>query len=236
MAASHFMVAAAVTAALTGTATAQTTVSSTASPSAQISTAANTSGTTRSHWVAAGFVSSGFNNSGDSPLIDDNEHHFGFGGQAGYLYRGVVGAEFLADFAPTSRDSTTVLALDKDSSVNSYMANAIGAYPLGAKGQFQPYASGGLGRVALATDVFNVAGNPESGTDRLREGRLGLNVGGGLMAFASHVGVRSDVRWFRATTDNNPPPATDPINTQVAQALLSGLEFWRANVGVAFRW
>jgi len=234
MAASHFMVAAAVTAALTGTASAQTSALSSASSSAQVSTGANTGGATRSHWVAAGFISSSFNNSTDNPLIDDNGHRFGYGGQAGYLWRGVVGGEFLADFAPTARDNTTLLAADRNAKVNSYMANAIGAYPLGAKGQFQPYASGGLGRVSLAADVFNVAGNPESGTDRLNEGRRGMNVGGGLMAFASHIGVRSDVRWFRAT--DNPPSETDPLNTQLAQALLSGLEFWRANVGVALQW
>jgi hypothetical protein len=234
MRAAPFIVVAAVTAALSGTATAQTAVSPSSSPAVQ-SPAADFGGATRSHWVAAGFVGTTFNTSSDNPLVNTNEHGVGFGGQAGYLWRGIVGGEFLADFAPDDKTISSLVA-DRNGSVNSYMGNAIGAYPLGAKGQYQPYASGGVGRVAVGADVFNVANDPNSGTDRLREGRFGWNVGGGLMAFANHIGVRTDVRLYKASVDNNPPSATDPANVRLAQALLSGLEFWRVNAGMAFRW
>jgi hypothetical protein len=238
MAASHFMVAAAVTAALTGTATAQTTVSSNATPSAQVSTSATTAGATRSHWLASGFLGTSLNTTTRNTelIANKDEHRLGYGGQAGYLWRGVLGGEFVADFSPTSESNGLSPLLDRNGSVNAYMGNVVGAYPLGSKGQYQPYASGGWGRISLAADVFNQAGNPESGTDRLNEGRSGTNIGGGLMAFANHVGVRTDLRWYRSSTNEITIADTDPGTVLEAQELLTGLEFWRFNGGLAFRW
>ncbi len=225
----HFLIAAATTAALSGTAAAQTT--SQAPPPLAPPTYA---GETQSHWIASGFVGTSFDQSGDLPAIENaDDNHFTFGGQIGYLWHGVIGGEFMADFAPSV--TVDALQVDGDSSINTYMANAIGSYPLGAAGNFQPYASGGIGRIALAADVFEDINDLALGTDRQNEGRLGWNMGGGLMAFASHFGVRADVRWFRSTTDNN-VDTTEPAFNQFAQSLLSGLQFWRTNVGVAVRW
>ena len=232
------VIAAAVTAALSGTAAAQT-AQSTASPTPTVQTPAlapaTVAGPTQSHWIAAGFVGTSFDKSNDiTGFGDDSDHDFNFGGQVGYLWRGMVGGEFLADFAPSINDDLGITQ-DGDLWVNTYMANAMGAYPLGADGQFQPYASGGIGRIAVAADVFNDIAEPLSGTDHFTDGRFGYNFGGGLMAFATHVGVRADVRWYKSTTNNN-VDTTEPLTDQLAQSLLSGLQFWRANVGVAFRW
>ena len=70
--------------------------------------------------------------------------------------------------------------------------------------------------------------------------QLGGNIGFGIMAFAENVGIRADVRYFKAFGDNaledalnlNPSTFEDssPIN------ILPGLDFWRANIGLAFRW
>jgi hypothetical protein len=54
------------------------------------------------------------------------------------------------------------------------------------------------------------------------------------MGFARNVGLRADVRCFRAfnSTDSNP----SSVSNAVANNLLNGLDFWRANVGIAIRW
>jgi hypothetical protein len=182
-----------------------------------------TDGIIKSHWIAAGFVGSNWGRTdrnisfGDSRSVD-------YGGQLGYLYRGIVGGEFLADFTP-SFGVDSVLLLDKPH-VNSYMGNGIAALPLGAEGQFQPYVSGGWGRVQLgfaATETFLSDNQTTRGT----------NIGGGIMAFAGKVGFRGDARYYRASTINN---LTGTIEDLETQGLLSGLKFWRTNVGVAFQW
>jgi hypothetical protein len=236
MRSSVLVIAAAVTA-LSGTAAAQTAPSTaSAAPTAPAPPPppATYFGPTPSHWIASGFVGTNFDTSGDSTVIDGNEHHFSFGGQVGYLWRGIVGGEFMADFAPSVSDDVGITE-DGNLMVNTYMANAIGAYPLGAEGRFQPYASGGVGRVSVVADVLNVIGDLAFGTDQFADGRFGYNFGAGLMAYANRVGVRGDIRWYRATTNNN-VDTTEPLTDQLAQSLLSGLQFWRANVGVAFRW
>src|SRR5689334_522529 len=47
---------------------------------------------TQSRWTAAGFVGANYGASTTGSSVD-------FGGQVGYLYRGFIGGEFLADFA-----------------------------------------------------------------------------------------------------------------------------------------
>lgn len=185
-------------------------------------------GETASHWVATGFVGSNFGTSGDSARIDTNAGGVAYGGQVGYLWRGMIGPEFIADFAPTFDISS--LAIDNNPRVNSYMANAIGALPLGANGQLMPYISGGFGAIQMAADVFTST----TETETLRQSRWGTNVGGGVMAFASNrIGIRGDVRYYHATTNNT---FSGSAEDQVMDGLLSGLAFWRANGGVSFRW
>jgi hypothetical protein len=178
-------------------------------------------------WMASGFVGSNFGASTTDPSVD-------FGGQLAVLYRSIVGAELLADFAPSFKINNALLA--DNPNVNSYMLNAIGALPLGAEGRFQPFISGGVGGIQLRSDVLNVAAAPASGSANANQARFGTNIGGGLMAFLGNVGVRADVRYYRAlTSDTLSTDASDPANA-FAKNLLSGLDFWRANVGVAFRW
>jgi Outer membrane protein beta-barrel domain len=197
------------------------------------STAATTVGTLKSHWTAAGLVGSNFGLSTDDPSIN-------FGGQLGYLWRGVVGPEFLADFTPTFKINNGFLA--ESPNVNSYMANVMGAIPLGAEGQFQPYVSGGLGAIQLGSTVFNTFGLARSvspaeiaasGTTTESHSKLGNNIGGGLMGFAGNVGFRGDVRYYRSST--NESLSSTPAG-QLSEILLSGLKYWRANAGLAIRW
>src|SRR5262245_39225334 len=141
---SHLAIAAMLAAGVPGAALAQT-----AAASAPATSTPDLVGTTASHWTAAGFVGSNF--STQTANGSDFGSSLNFGGQLAYLWRGVAGGEFLADFAPGLQINNPLLA--NDSHVYTYMANAIGALPLGADGQFEPYVSGGLGGVQLKTDV-----------------------------------------------------------------------------------
>jgi hypothetical protein len=186
-------------------------------------------GAALSHWLVSGFVGSNFGKSTQDPNI-------AFGGQAGYLWKGIIGGEAIADFAPSFK--LTNPALSENPRANSYMANAVFAMPLGAEGQIQPYVSGGLGWIQLTTRVFNaalphVAGTPLTGTSDGNEMHGGTNFGGGLMGFGGTVGFRADVRYYKAGKIQT-LQSTTPAG-QYTETLLSSLDFWRANIGVVLR-
>ena len=55
-----------------------------------------------------------------------------------------------------------------------------------------------------------------------------MNAGAGLhMFFSDSVGIRGDVRYFRSLQDDEPDDEFD--------IALSDFDFWRASVGVTFR-
>src|SRR4051794_3992388 len=105
----------------TSTGTTSTGTTSTASSSS--SSTPSGSGwwsSTQSHWTAAGFVGGNFggSNFGGTTSMDSSVD---FGGQLGYLYRGVVGGEFLADFTPRFQMNNALFA--DNPNLNTYMAN-----------------------------------------------------------------------------------------------------------------
>jgi len=156
-----------------------------------------------------------------------------FGGQLGYLYRGVVGGEFLADFTPRFQMNNALFA--DNPNLNTYMANLILAVPIGAEHRVQPYVSGGFGSMQLRSNVLASITTPSSGQTSANAMVGGGDLGVGVLGYAGNVGIRGDVRYFRAFTDNaliNGDSAADVF----ARSALSGLDFWRANIGVAVRW
>jgi opacity protein-like surface antigen len=208
---------------------------------AQTPTAAVVSGPADSQWLASAFLGSNFSASRDEVLnldTDDGGAGFNWGLQLAYLWGGTVGAETLFDFAP-SMDLTTI-TFDGEPSVNSYMLNLIGALPLGVDDRFQPYISGGIGSIQMLADVFEflevqpVNGDITTSTRRVSETRFGTNIGGGLMVFAENLGFRTDLRHYRANGGDLPTEAS-PEDTAV-QVALSGLSYWRASIGLGFRW
>src|SRR5262245_56376096 len=127
-------------AAQSGTATATGTTTTTA-PTTQTTTQTTTADarnhdSLRSHWMASGFVGSDFAESVDGSSLN-------FGGSLGYLYKGAVGAEFLAGFAPDFELNTLLLGSERPQ-INSYMFNVVGAAPIGVDARFQPFFSAGL--------------------------------------------------------------------------------------------
>lgn len=178
-------------------------------------------------------------NVGSDFARDVEDNSMNFGGTLGYS-NGWFGGEFLADFTPNFGIRNNFLG--EDPQVNSYMFNLMGSIPGGRVAQFRPYVSGGLGMVSLRSDV--ISGNTDALNEQIHpsDTQLGSNFGFGAMGFGGNWGLRADVRYFRAfrddqlntvigTTDANQTPAE-----QLANVMLSGLDFWRANIGLAFRW
>jgi len=194
----------------------------------------------------------------DLDLLDldgDNDSQgaasFAFSGQIGYMWNH-VGLEGLFDFTP----SVDITRLEfEDPSANSYMANVIAAIPTGRERMFAPYVSGGLGVISMSTNVQNIffPGVLADAVDfpGASQSRFGWNLGIGASAFgAGAFGVRGDVRYFRAGSNT----VSDALNSddvledaldgiledatadRLTRELLSGIAYWRANLGLAFRW
>jgi opacity protein-like surface antigen len=202
-------------------------------------------------WMASGFIGTNFgssrSNSVDLSNIEDlngnNSTSVNFGGQVGYLARGVIGGEFLADFSPGLGTFNNVL-FERNPNVNSYMFNLIAVAPFGNAHSYDPYISGGIGAVTLHSTIFvtdptrtpNLAA---LGTETASGSRFGWNLGGGVMAWSEkNWGFRGDVRYY-ATGSNNVDGVLDLNNideVEFTRRELSGISFWKANAGVAFRW
>jgi outer membrane protein with beta-barrel domain len=192
------------------------------------------------HWVASGFVGTNFATGFGENLLginpDDSNASINFGGQVAYLWGGYVGVEGLAEFAP-SFEIADVLFENKPN-VNTYMANGIVVAHFGSEDQFRPYVSGGFGAVQLRSTVFVI--DPvtlnDLGTVSESGSRFGGDFGGGLMGFAGKWGFRGDLRYYKTSADNNIDLTDFGTGNGFTQSVLSGLAFWKANVGVAFRW
>ena len=102
------------------------------------------------------------------------------------------------------------------------MGNVIVGIPVGGQsgGGIRPFFIGGVGLIQQNTDsdeAFDIDSN-----------EFGFNLGGGLMGFFNdNVGLRGDVRYVRSFEE-----ADDNLVTLG----IGDFDFWRANVGVVFRW
>jgi len=205
-------------------------------------------------WMVTGFLGSSFSTSFSSiqtataaaniPVgVDTADGGLTAGFQIGYLRR-YLGGEFIGDFAPTFRMSSLLLA--DEPAVNSWMFNVIGAVPLGSEDRFQPYGSIGIGGITMrsktfassAIPVITVDGTLAESLDTINTTRtaFGWNVGGGFFAYANRWGIRADARWYKAQTFSTNNLNNSTVQSDFTQALLSGLSYWRANLGVSFRW
>jgi len=202
-------------------------------------------------WMVTGFIGSQFSISSGTfasslaaaelsvPVnVADGGATYGF--QAAYLWRW-AGAEFIGDFAPNFNMSS--LALAKDPTVNSYMFNAIAA---GTWGWFEPFISGGIGGVTMRTQTFDQTAIPvvtvqgtlatAQNTINTAQTHFGSNIGGGFFLGAGQWGLRADVRFYDVAKFSTNTLTNGSVPSDFTQALLSGLNYWRANLGVSFRW
>lgn len=220
-------------------------------PASQAAAVTTTSDNPRG-WMASGFIGTNFNSSRSSGIdlanLEDlnanNSTSVNFGGQVGYLARGVIGGEFLADFSPSLGTFDNVL-FQKSPDVNSYMFNLIAVAPFGHAHSYDPYISGGIGAVTLNSTIFTTdptrAANLNAlGTETISGSRFGWDLGGGVMAWSEkNWGFRGDLRYYKTST--NDPGNNFDLNdigdgTEFTRLELAGISFWKANAGIAFRW
>ena len=142
---------------------------------------------------ADGFLSGliGYNfggNSGCPSIRDCEDKHLNLGASVGSV--GIIGFEeelaYAKDFfGKTDTGSSSVLTL---------MSNLMIAPGFGP---VHPYVLGGVGLMRTHTD-FGVAQLLD-----FDENQFAWNVGGGIMVFAGHVGVRGDIRHFHSFQDSD---------------------------------
>ena len=191
-------------------------------------------------WIASFNVGNYFEASGgalnevlDVPI----NRSIAFGGQIAYLWQSTnLGAEFLADFAPTFKIPSLVIS--DHPSLSAYMFNAIYGFRFGHVGSFRPYISGGIGAINMSADLITIDTNLIQSTISASQSRFGGNVGVGGFGYVGKVGVRADIRWFKANNDNTLDLNVDNSRLDDANRLveLSGIKYWRSSLGVAFRW
>jgi hypothetical protein len=197
---------------------------------------------TREPWIASFNVGNYFGASGGAlnELADVRiNRSVAFGGQIAYVWRASnVGFEFLADWAPTFKIPS--LVIQDHPTVSAYMFNGIYGIPVGHLGNFRPYVSGGIGVLNMSGDLLTVDTNLIETTVNRSVSRFGGNVGVGGLGYYEHVGVRADIRWFGANRDSTIVNAD--LNNQLIdptiglESSLSGIKYWRASLGIAFRW
>ncbi len=188
-----------------------------------------TPGRASADWLFTPFVGGVFGgkaNFGDFNNFDDEfERRVTFGGTLGWMGNGIIGAEVDFGYTPNFFENTQGSGdfAFGDSNVTTLMGNLVIGAPIGGQTGpgIRPYASGGVGLIRTQVDGFDFF-------DDLKTNDLGFNVGAGLHGFFSdNVGIRGDVRYFRSLQDNEPDDEFD--------LAVSEFSFWRATVGVTFR-
>ena len=155
---------------------------------------------------------------------DNEENRYIYGGTVGFGTTFGLDIDFA--FAPNFfGDTDPFLEFQSKLNVTTFMANfRIGGSPAGAG--VRPFVSGGAGllraSVSTAGDLF----------EDLTRNDFALNFGGGISGFFSeHFGLRGEVRYFRSLADGG----DDGFLFDPRDFDLGDFDFWRATVGVSFR-
>ena len=141
------------------------------------------------------------------------------GVNVGSTFGQTIGVDFDFGYAPDYFGSNL------DSHLLTAMGNVTVGIPFGGTSapRFRPYVTAGVGLIRASIDVprssFSVASHD-----------FGVNVGGGVMGFfASHIGVRADLRYVHSTNDDG------DTTTPYGVIDLSRLHFWRTSFGLVLR-
>lgn len=173
-----------------------------------------------SPWIGVSFGSNPFESLADGNEISGERTSYGV--TAGYMGGGIIGGEFDFGYSPSFFGDTSDFG---SNNVLTAMGNVIIGIPIGGTSGagVRPYVTGGLGLIRTSYgEILNF--------DAISNNQLGFNVGAGIMGFfATHVGVRGDVRYFRTINDNS---STNPLDVDLD---LGGFHFWRASVGIVIK-
>ena len=166
----------------------------------------------RADWFVSPFVGATFKGDAThtSPAV---------GVAGGWMGAGILGVEGDLGWSPEFFPNNGFLTERK---VTTLVVNAIAGVPIGPRGNFKPYVSGGVGvlrpMLAEAGDLATVEGN-----------KLAVDLGGGAMAFFNrNVGVRGDIRYFRGLKKTD-------LDDNAFGIDFSTFHFWRASIGLAVR-
>ena len=177
-------------------------------------------------WLFTPFIGANFSGSANiggagEDFGDEFERKLNYGASLGWVGNGALGFEvdfgYSPNFFEVSPDDDN-FNLVNDGNVTTLMANLVVGAPVGA---VRPYASGGVGLIRQrANDVGQFF-------DTITNNDFGFNIGAGVMGFMSeHVGLRGDIRYFRAVHDSD----RDGVDLD-----LGDFKFWRGTVGVTFK-
>jgi opacity protein-like surface antigen len=152
----------------------------------------------------------------------DRDSKSSFGAGLTWMGAGIMGFDLDFGYTPNFFGDDPDFG---DSNVTTLMANIILGAPIGGQSGpgLRPYAVGGIGllreRITSANQFFNDVSRNE----------MGFNLGAGLNAFfTDNLGLRGDVRYFRALQRGDDSNDLDVFD-------LDRLDFWRATVGITFR-
>jgi opacity protein-like surface antigen len=176
-----------------------------------------TAAPSQAQWVATPYL--GINIAGDV-----EEGKGGVGGSIGYI-GGRLGFEFdferyihffkdadVANLVPNQ-------GIDLDTDAMTFMGNVVAPVRIKGATSWRPYGAAGLG---LIRAMFDSA----SDVSMADQNNFGFNLGGGVMySLSDRVGLRSDLRYFRALVDEN----------EREGGFSKDYGFWRATFGVTFQ-
>jgi hypothetical protein len=174
-------------------------------------------------WLFTPFLGSTFGGSanvnGTGPdFKDEFERKLNYG--MSLASGGPIGFEVDLGYSPNFfgvSGNSTRINLVGDGNVTTLMGNLL----IGASaGSVRPYASGGIGIIRSKVD------DPGSFFDGVSSSDLGMDAGAGVVFLSGSIGVRGDIRYFRALQNN------DPNGVDLS---LGDFRFWRGTVGVTFK-
>ena len=181
-------------------------------------------------WYLTPFVGGNFGGSanfgGDNDFEDEVERRVDLGASLGWMGAGIAGFELDWGWSPNFFQNTTGAGnfVFGDSNVTTLMGNLVLGVPIGGQtgGGVRPYVVGGAGLLRS-----NISGS--TFFNDLTSNDFGIDLGGGVHGyFNDHVGLRGDLRYFRLLQDNE--PAANDLDIGLAN-----FNFWRATIGVTFR-
>jgi opacity protein-like surface antigen len=177
-------------------------------------------------WLFTPFVGTTFG--GETVFLDFedavSEKHWIYGGSVSRISDGVFGIEGEFTWVPGMFAGEGSLNLVRSNWVSGLFGNVIAAMPLAVtRDSLRPYLVGGLGLVHIRRED-----SAELGLDEDTTNSLGLQVGGGALGMVSaRTGLRFDMRHIRTLSRGA---------NQLTGERASKLSFWRATVGVTFRY
>jgi opacity protein-like surface antigen len=189
--------------------------------------------TASADWTLTPFVGWNFGGSADVQgsnaisTLNKFEKKIDYGASLAGMGKGVFGFEVDFGYSPNFFENSTgtnnQFNFTSKSNVTTFTGNAILGIPAGGQhgASIRPYLVGGVGLIRTnvqdAAQLFSVTSKNDFGYD----------IGGGLMGFFStNIGLRGDVRYFRAFNGSS---------DNVTGLGLSDFKFWRGSLGLSLK-